>query len=540
MELTGEQVIGFSFSKQGSKSFQGVNPVDDKALEPLYYEATVDEIDRAFRLAQQAFLIYRKKRPAEKAVFLERIAEEISTVGDALIRRCMEETALPEARLIGERGRTVNQLKLFARVVLEGSWVEARIDTAIPDRQPVPKPDIRQMHIPLGPVGIFGASNFPLAFSVAGGDTASALAAGCPIVVKAHPAHPGTSEIVGRAILKAAQETGMPEGIFSLLHGLSVDVGMAMVNHPLAKAIGFTGSFKGGKALYDAAVRRSGPIPVYAEMGSTNPVFLLPGALKERKESLAKGLVGSVTLGVGQFCTNPGIVFLIQSVEGEDFINYMAKEMSAVHTGTMLTNNIKSTYEKGIEARLYIDGVEVMAKGKPGRSKDEDRDRCQAVPFLLRTTVEQFMENSLLEEEVFGPSTIIITAADREQLMEAAAALKGHLTATVHCTGNELEEYADLVSLLENRAGRLIFNGFPTGVEVCPSMHHGGPFPATTDLRTTSVGTAAIKRFVRPICYQDFPQVSLPDELKDKNPLNILRLVNGEWVRGKIRPKFAV
>jgi NADP-dependent aldehyde dehydrogenase len=309
---------------------------------------------------------------------------------------------------------------------------------------------------------------------------------------------------------------------------------MAMVNHPLAKAIGFTGSFKGGKALYDAAVRRPGPIPVYAEMGSTNPVFLLPGALKERKESLAKGLVSSVTLGVGQFCTNPGIVFLIQSAESEDFINYMSGEMSAVHAGTMLTNNIKSSYEQGIEARLYIEGVEVKAKGKPGGSKGETRGHCQGVPFLLRTTAGQFMKNSLLEEEIFGPATIIITAEDREQLMEAAAALKGHLTATVHCTGNELEEYADLVSLLENRAGRLIFNGFPTGVEVCPSMHHGGPFPATTDSRTTSVGTAAIKRFVRPICYQDFPQATLPDELKDGNPLNILRLVNGEWVRGKI------
>ncbi len=534
MALTGEQIIGFSFSKQGSKTFKGVNPVNGKTLEPLYYEATMDEVDCAFRLAQQAFLIYRKKKPAEKAAFLERIAEEISTAGDGLIRRCMEETALPEARLMGERGRTVNQLKIFAGVVREGSWVEARIDTAVPDRLPVPKPDLRQMHIPLGPVGIFGASNFPLAFSVAGGDTASALAAGCPVVVKAHPAHPGTSEIVGRAILKAAQETGMPEGIFSMLHGLSVDVGMAIVNHPLDTAIGFTGSFKGGKALYDAAVRRPGPIPVYAEMGSTNPVFLLPGALKEKKESLAKGLVGSVTLGVGQFCTNPGIVFLIRSREGEDFINYIAEEMSAVNAGTMLTDSIKSSYEKGIEARLYIEGVEVKAKGKSSGIEDKDQGCCQAVPFLLQTTAEQFMKNSLLEEEVFGPATIIITAADREQLIEAAAALKGHLTATVHCSGKELEEYADLVSLLENKVGRLIFNGYPTGLEVCPSMHHGGPFPATTDIRTTSVGTAAIKRFVRPICYQDFPQDSLPDELKDGNPLNILRMVNGKWTKDKI------
>lgn len=534
MELTGEQVIGFSYSKQGSKTFQGVNPVDDKALEPFYYEATVDEVNQAFRLAQQAFLIYRQKEPFEKAAFLKRIGEEILARGDELVRRCIEETALPETRLISERARTINQLKLFAKVVREGSWVEARIDTAIPDRQPVPKPDIRQMHIPLGPVGIFGASNFPLAFSVAGGDTASAFAAGCPVVVKAHPAHPGTSEIVGRSILKAAQETGMPEGIFSMLHGPSVDVGMTMVNHPLTKAIGFTGSFKGGKTLYDAAVRRFEPIPVYAEMGSTNPVFLLPNAIKERKKSIAKGLVGSVTLGIGQFCTNPGIVFIIQSAEGEDFIDYIAQEISAVHAGTMLTNNIKTSYEKGIEACLNIEGVEVMAKGKPGGSKDENQGRCQAIPSLLRTTAEQFMKNLLLEEEVFGPATIIITAIDKEQLMAAAAALKGHLTATVHGTEKEMKEYADLISLLENKVGRLIFNGFPTGVEVCPSMHHGGPFPATTDLRSTSVGTAAIKRFVRPICYQDFPQASLPDELKDGNPLNILRMVNGGWTKNKI------
>ncbi|UCH95237.1 MAG: aldehyde dehydrogenase (NADP(+)) [Candidatus Aminicenantes bacterium] len=534
MELTGEQVIGFSFSKQGSQTFKGVNPVNGKALEPFYYEATGGEVDRAFRLAQQAFLIYRKKKPPGKAAFLERMAEEILALGDTLIERCMEETALPGARLIGERGRTVNQLKLFADVVREGSWVEARIDTAIPDRQPVPKPGIRQMHIPLGPVGIFGASNFPLAFSVAGGDTASALAAGCPIVVKAHPAHPGTSELVGRAILNAARGTGMPEGIFSMVHGQSVEVGIAMVNHPLAKAIGFTGSFKGGKALYDAAVRRSEPIPVYAEMGSTNPVFLLPAALKERKEAIAKGLVGSVTLGVGQFCTNPGLVFLIQSEEGEDFIKSAAKEMSAVPAATMLTNKIKASYDAGIEERLYIEGVEVKAKGKSSGGEDQDRGRCQVMPFLLQTTAGEFMKNPLLEEEVFGPSTIIIMAADKEQLIEAAAALQGHLTASVHCTQKELEEYADLVSLLENRVGRLIFNGFPTGVEVCASMHHGGPFPATTDLRTTSVGTAAIKRFVRPVCYQDFPQASLPDELKDVNPLNILRMVNGEWTKDKI------
>ncbi|NIM14510.1 MAG: aldehyde dehydrogenase family protein [Candidatus Aminicenantes bacterium] len=528
MKLTGEQIIGSTFSKQGAKTFNAVNPVDGQRIEPSYYEAAADEVDKALHLAQEAFLFYRKNKPSEKAAFLERIADEILALGDELIQRCMKETALPEARLEGERGRTVNQLKLFARVLLEGSWVEARIDTAIPDREPVPKPDLRRMLIPLGPVGVFGASNFPLAFSVAGGDTASALAAGCPVVVKAHPAHPGTSEMVSRAILKAAQQTSMPEGIFSMVHGQSVEVGMAIVNHPFAKAIGFTGSFKGGKALFDAAVRRPEPIPVYAEMGSTNPVFLLPGALKKRGETIAKGLAGSVTLGVGQFCTNPGLVFVIQSKEADDFINYAAAEISAVNAGIMLTDKIKASYNLGIETLLHIEGVEVKGRGKPGEGS------CQGIALLMQTTAEVFLKNPRLEEEVFGPSTIIVTAADKYQLMEAASYLRGHLTATLHHSGSELEEYAQLVDLLESRVGRLLMDGFPTGVEVCPSMHHGGPFPATTDVRTTSVGTAAIKRFARPICYQNFPHSSLPDELKDENPLKILRLVNGQGTRDKV------
>ena len=528
MKLTGEQLIGSTFSKKGSKRFKAVNPAKGEPLEPFYYEAAVDEVERAFGLAQEAFWIYRRKPPAQKAVFLERIAEEILALGEVLIQRCMAETALPEARLTGERGRTINQLKLFAQVLREGSWVEARIDTGLPHRQPVPKPDIRQMLIPLGPVGIFGASNFPLAFSVAGGDTVSALAAGCPAVVKAHPAHPGTSEMVGRAVLKAAQETGMPEGIFSLLHGQANDVGMAMVNHPLAKAIGFTGSFKGGKAIYDAAACRPVPVPVYAEMGSTNPVFLLPEAVAERGDTTAGGLAASVTLGVGQFCTNPGLIFLIQSGESDDFIKRTAGTLAGISSASMLTDKIKASYDAGIETIRKIEGVEVIAKGKAVNGG------CQGVPYLLQSSAAEFLKNPQMAEEVFGPSTIIITAADKEQLLEVASSLTGHLTATVHCTPKELEGYTDLVSLLETKVGRLIINGFPTGVEVCPSMHHGGPFPATTDLRTTSVGTAAIKRFARPVCFQDFPQTVLPHELKDENPLNIFRLINGNWTKDKI------
>lgn len=530
MTQTGKQMIGFTFSADGSETFNAVNPAFGETLEPLYYEATADEVDQAFQAAEKAFWVYRQKRPVERAAFLDKIAEKILALGDTLIERCLKETGLPEARLTSERGRTVNQLKLFANVVREGSWVEARIDTAVPDRKPIPKADIRQMLVPLGPVGIFGASNFPLAFSVSGGDSASALAAGCPIVVKAHPAHPGTSELVGQAIVKAAQGTGMPEGIFSMVHGRSVEVGMAVVKHPLAKAVGFTGSYAGGKALYDAAVRREEPIPLYAEMGSTNPVFILPGALKERGESITQNLVGSVTLGVGQFCTNPGLVFLIKNGESdpEIFMKKTAEVLSAVPAGIMLTGKIKDAYDSGIDKLARMDGVEVVARGT------SEQGGCRGIPHLLQTTAEAFKKKPQMAEEVFGPSTILITASNKEELIKAVSGLKGHLTATIHCTDKDLEDYSELVTLLERKVGRLIMNGFPTGVEVCPSMHHGGPFPATTDLRTTSVGTAAIKRFARPICYQDFPRSFLPDELKNENPLNILRLVNGEWTTGKI------
>ncbi len=525
MKLTGEQLIGYGVSLDGSTIFNAVNPTNGDKLEPVYHEATSAEVDRAFLDAEKAFPIYRRKSPTQKADFLEHIAGELLVLGDQLIQRCIEETGLPQARLTGERGRTINQLKLFADVVRKGSWVDARIDTALPDRKPVPKADLRRMLIPLGPVGIFGASNFPLAFSVAGGDTASALAAGCPVVVKAHPAHPGASELVGRAIVRAARETGMPDGVFSLVHGVSKDVGLAMVNHSLAKGIGFTGSFGGGKALYDAAVRRKEPIPVYAEMGSTNPVFILPGAMAEKGDTIAEGLVASVTLGVGQYCTNPGLVFLLEGGNGEtdSFSRKTAECLSAAPSGVMLTGKIKEAYEAGIEKLNRIKGVTLLAKGEP------ETEGCRGVPHLLKVSAGDFMKNPQLAEEVFGPSTILVTASTKKELLTAAASLKGHLTATIHCTDAELEGYSRLLSLLETKVGRLLLNGFPTGVEVCPSMQHGGPFPATTDSRTTSVGTAAITRFARPVCYQGFPQAMLPDELKDQNPSGILRLVNNRW-----------
>ena len=508
-----------------TQTFFAVNPATGEPLEPMYAEATSDEIDQAVREAEAAFVLYRKKSGTEKAAFLEGIAAEIMALGDALIHRCMAETGLPEGRLRGERGRTVNQLKLFADLLREGSWVDARIDTALPDRQPVPRPDIRQIHIPLGPVGIFGAGNFPLAFSVAGGDTASALAAGCSVVVKAHPAHPGTSGLVGSAITKAARETGMPPGVFSLVQGASVAVGMAVVRHPLIKAIGFTGSFRGGKAIFDAAVRRPEPIPVYAEMGSVNPIFLLPGALATRGETIAQGLAQSVALGGGQFCTNPGVVVSLASEAADRFLEHTGRHLATLAPGTMLTESIRAAYDAGIARMTAIEGVDVVARGS------SDDGFCTGTAYLLKTTTALFLNHPHLAEEVFGPSTIVVTARDKEDLLALAANLAGHLTATVHGTAQDLKTHADLLDMLERKVGRLIVNGFPTGVEVCPAMNHGGPFPATTATGTTSVGTAAIRRFARPLCYQDVPPAQLPDALKDENPLGIWRLVNGQFTR---------
>ena len=522
MTLTGQNFIGNHKSAQGKSTFKAVNPVTGRDLDTLFFEATSAEVDQAAQKAELAFRIYRNKSGLEKAAFLDSIADEILALGDELIQLCMSETGLPESRLTGERGRTMNQLKLFAGLLREGSWLDARIDMAQPDRQPAPKPDIRSMQKALGPIGVFGASNFPLAFSVAGGDTASALAAGCTIVVKAHPAHPGTCELVGNAIIKAIEKTGMPEGTFNMVHGISNDVGMTIVKHPLIKAVGFTGSFRGGKALFDAAAQRPAPIPVYAEMGSTNPIFILPGALKDQKEEIAKGLTASVTMGVGQFCTNPGLVFLENSGLADSFKQLTAENFKESSSGTMLTSGIQKAYENNSNKLTAQKNVKLSAKGQ---SKGEG---FQGVPFIAQTSAKDFMANKELEEEVFGPSTLTVTADEKTELLKIAENLNGHLTTTLWANKDDLEDYADLIAILERKAGRLIINGFPTGVEVCHSMIHGGPFPATTDSRSTSVGTTAIRRFTRPVCYQNFPDQLLPDELKYGNPLNIWRLVDGE------------
>jgi NADP-dependent aldehyde dehydrogenase len=446
-------------------------------------------------------------------------------LGDQLIKRCIEETGLAEVRLIGERARTVNQLYLFSALIKEGSWVDARIDTADPSRKPLPKPDLRSMQKALGPVGVFGASNFPLAYSVAGGDTCSALAAGCTVIIKAHPAHPGACELVAQAILNAIKKCNMPDGTFSMVHGQSTEVGLAIVRHPLIKAIGFTGSFRGGKALFDEANKRTEPIPVYAEMGSTNPVFILPGALKERGKDIARDFASSVTLGVGQFCTNPGLVILQQSESQKEFISNVSKHIEDTTAGVMLTEGIRNNFEQGVNILQTLSGVDEVASGKKSEAG------YSASAHFFESDVKNFLTNHTLEEEVFGPSTLAITASNKNELIQAANKIHGHLTASVIGTDKDLEEHRDLINILEQKAGRLIINGYPTGVEVNHAMVHGGPFPATTDSRTTSVGTASITRFSRPVCYQNFSNTLLPDELKVNNPLKIWRLLNGERVK---------
>lgn len=520
MKISGKQIIGNQSTASGEETFSAYNPATSESLEPKFEEATEEEISVAFEKAEIAFESFLEVSRSRRADFLDAIAEEIIGLGETLVQRATLETGLPEARIIGERGRTVNQLKLFANVVREGSFLDISIDTAIPDRTPIPKPDIRKINLPIGPVAVFGASNFPLAFSVAGGDTASALAAGCPVVVKAHPAHPGTSELVGQAIRKAANDTGMPDGVFSLIQGAGFSSGQNMVKHPLAKAVAFTGSFYGGKALFDLAASREEPIPCFAEMGSINPVFLLPERLENQIENIANQYVDSVNLGVGQFCTNPGIVFGIKGPSLIKFIELAGTRISELAGGTMLHNGIKSNFEKSLDNALSEENVDLVAKGiGDGPAK--------GVAHLLKVDGSTFIHNPKLQAEVFGPASIVVECKDEEQLLLAARSLSGNLTATLHANENDLEQHRSLLRILERKVGRLLINGFPTGVEVCHSMVHGGPFPATTDNRFTSVGTSAIQRFLRPVCYQNFPESALREELQDENSKNFLRRIDG-------------
>ncbi len=491
-------------------------------LEPAFATASGEDVHEAATLAANAFSVYGSLSGADKGKFLRSIASGIEERGTEIVTRAGLETGLPEARLRGELARTTGQLRLFASVVEEGSWVGARIDPAEPERKPLPRADIRSMLKPLGPVVVFGASNFPLAFSVAGGDTASALAAGNPVIVKAHPAHPGTSKLVGQVIRESVQACGLPEGVFSLLFDAQIEVGTQLVVHPLIKAVGFTGSPTAGKALMKLAASRPVPIPCYAEMGSVNPLFILSGAMHTRSAAIATGLQNSFTLGSGQFCTKPGLIFIPQSAESDSFTESLKAGVTAMAPQTMLAGNIGKKYAAAVHGRSEEIGVSLAAKS----AAECDLATRQPVT-LFAAEVRSLLSDPSLGEEIFGPTTLLVAYNGRDEMLAAAEALEGHLTATIHGTEEDLIAHRDLIAVLESKVGRLLFNGFPTGVEVCHAMVHGGPYPATSDGRSTSVGTQAIFRFARPFCYQDFPDSALPAELQNGNPLGVTRMVNG-------------
>ena len=492
-----------------------------------YTDATTEEIDLIMKEAWTAFHAYRKFSLKERAAFMRTIASEIANLGDELLKIAGEETNLPEARLRNERTRTMFQLTSYADACERGDWLEPRIDTAIPDRNP-PKVDIRKMLIPLGPVVVFGASNFPFAYSTAGGDTACAFAAGCPVVVKAHPAHAQTSEWIATAIAKAAEKCKMPKGIFAHVHGAGNQVGEALIKHPLAKAVGFTGSFLGGKQLFDWANQRREPIPVFAEMSSINPVFLLPEKLKQSPADVAKLYAPSITLGVGQFCTNPGLIIGMESAELQEFISALGNEIQHSAPGTMLHPGIFKNYVERRANSLSQTDVETVAVS------DTEPLLNQGAPTIASASGQAFLNNPILHQEVFGPYSIVIRCADEKEMIDVVKHLEGQLTATLMATDGDILNHPELVDEVKNICGRFILNGVPTGVEVCLSMQHGGPFPATTDSRFTSVGADGIKRFARPIAYQNWSNQLLPDELKNENPLGIWRTVNDKLTREKI------
>ena len=530
MSIHGYSLLNGEPIESSGKAFAGLDPQTGASLQPCFHSASSEDVNRAVCLADEAFLSYGKLSGLEKGLFLRQIATEIELISGELVERARQETALPEKRLQGEVGRTAAQLRLFAQVVEEGSWVTARIDPAVPERTPLPRADLRSMLRPLGPIAIFGASNFPLAFSVAGGDTASALAAGNPVIVKAHPAHPGTSELVGQAISRGLHACGLPQGIFSLLFDAGTEVGVALVQHPKVKAVGFTGSLAAGKALMKLAAARPEPIPCFMEMSSSNPFFVLPEALRARGSQIGKGLFASFTLGTGQFCTKPGLIFLPSNEAGDTLVADLVAQVKQATPSTLLSQSICRNYSTGIQQRQAHSSVKLLAMA----SENEDPDNSLGVPALLQISGHDLLRDQELAKELFGPSAIIVRYESREEMIALAHALEGQLTATVQGTDSDLEAFADLISILERKAGRLIFNGYPTGVEVCHAMVHGGPYPSTSDSRSTSVGSQAIFRFARPVCYQDFPQTMLPAELKDGNPLGIWRLLDGEFTRAAL------
>jgi alpha-ketoglutaric semialdehyde dehydrogenase len=508
----GGQRLGAGCSAEGRDTFRGVDPATGTALEGEFRDATDGEIARALELAAAAHPAFELAGRERRAALLEDIAARIEGLGDALLERTGAETALPRARLESERARTTGQLRLFAQVVRAGEFLEPRLDRGDPARRPAPKPELRSLQRALGPVVVFGASNFPLAFSTAGGDTASALAAGCPVVVKAHPNHPGAAELVGEAVAAAVAAAALPEGTFGYVQGRSRRVGAGLVRHPAARAVAFTGSFAGGKALFDLAAARPEPIPVFAEMGSQNPLFVLPARLAAAGEAIARGLAASITLGVGQFCTRPGLVFLPRGEAGQRFVEVLLAALGEVLEGTLLHAGIRDGFRRALDAQANARGVETLLRG------ETPTDACRARAAVLAADAAHFLREGALHEEVFGPATLIVRYDGARELHGLARSLRGQLTATLHAEPADLDAHRELVTILEQKAGRLILNGFPTGVEVSPAMVHGGPWPATTDARNTSVGTTSMRRFLRPVCYQDWPADRLPAELRILTP----------------------
>lgn len=518
-----DNIIANNYSAEGKERLSATDPRTKKTLAGKFAIATKNEIDRAAQAADAAWDIYRYTSGATKARFLNKIADNIEGLGDELIHRAMAESGLPKGRITGERGRTCGQLRLFAKLVEEGSWVRAMIDPAQPDRQPMPRSDIRKMYQSLGPVVIFGASNFPLAFSTAGGDTASALASGSPVMIKGHPSHPGTNSYVSQAIARAAKDCGLPAGVFSSVNG-GTAVGKYLVSHPLVKAVGFTGSLGGGNAIMKAAAERPQPIPVYAEMGSINPIFLLSDMLEGDLESLADTLAASINMGAGQFCTNPGIIVVPQSPNRDAFLDALTRAFAALPSFTMLNEGIYKNYTTRKTATQEDSGVTSLYA-------QSDDGSWSAHPALATTDHATFTSNPNLHHEVFGPFSLVVLCSDDDAMMNVATSLEGQLTATIIGSKDAIAQQAELVKTLAKKAGRIIFNDVPTGVEVGHAMHHGGPYPSASSGMYTSVGTDAILRFVRPVCYQNAPESVLPDALHNDNPLDIWRIVDGETTK---------
>lgn len=526
-EITGACFLGDTATPGGGDEFHAVDPSNGERLTPAFRDASAPVVARACEAARSAEDTFASTNGAARASFLRRVAAAIESLGDELLQRAHRETALPLARLANERARTLFQLETFAKAVEEGSWVDARIDRADAQRKPMPKPDLRAMLVPIGPVAVFGASNFPLAYSVAGGDTASALAVGCPVVVKAHPMHPGTSELVAGAILAAAHAAGMPDGVFSMVHGRSHEVGRTLVGHPAIAAVGFTGSQAGGSALCRFAAARERPIPVFAEMGSVNPVFVLPRAMAQRGPAIAQAVATSALTACGQFCTSPGMTVFCDGEGADSFVQAMAAAISASVPGTLVHGDIRANFDRAISAIAESPGVRLLAESGGAVANEATAGRAR----VFVTDAESVLRSSRLREEVYGPASLLVRCRDAAEMQRIAESMPGHLTATVHGDEHDLRVHSALLVALRKRVGRIVHDGVPTGVEVCAAMQHGGPWPASSDSRFTAVGARAMLRWARTVSWQDAPQATLPPALADGNPLGIWRTVDGQLGR---------